>query len=183
MVTKNKFIVFIIFVFNYYINTADKQGLYHSSNNDVKSRHSRCVVGMSAGSRVTRQQWVRVLSRGAQRGLLGLLLPSRFLADVSIEPRSIRETLESQVAQMCTIDLFHCGSQQWRLLYSFIYLFINLFGWETDWGGSTLALLVRTLLLLQHHSPLTRTHREREREIYSDHILHCCLVPHPYLWS
>lgn len=40
-------------------------------------------------------------------------LPSRFLAEVSIELCSITETLESQVAEMCTIDLFHCGSQQW----------------------------------------------------------------------
>lgn len=41
------------------------------------------------------------------------LQPSRFLAPVSIELCSITETLESQVAGMCTIDSFHCGSQQW----------------------------------------------------------------------
>lgn len=32
---------------------------------------------------------------------------------VSISQCSITETLESQVAGICTIDLFHCGFQQW----------------------------------------------------------------------
>lgn len=40
-------------------------------------------------------------------------LASQFLAQLSIELCCITETLESQVAGMCTIDLFHCGSQQW----------------------------------------------------------------------
>lgn len=35
------------------------------------------------------------------------------LLKVSIRQCSITETLESQVAGMCTIDLFHCGFQQW----------------------------------------------------------------------
>lgn len=41
------------------------------------------------------------------------IFPQPVLAQLSIELCSITETLESQVAGMCTIDLFHCGSQQW----------------------------------------------------------------------
>lgn len=35
------------------------------------------------------------------------------LLKLLIRQCSITETLESQVAGMCTIDLFHCGVQQW----------------------------------------------------------------------
>ena len=40
-------------------------------------------------------------------------VPSPLLAQVSTVLCSITETLESQVAGICTIDLFHCGSQRW----------------------------------------------------------------------
>lgn len=41
------------------------------------------------------------------------LFPPVSSVKVSIRQCSITETLESQVAGMCTIDLFHCGFQQW----------------------------------------------------------------------
>lgn len=41
------------------------------------------------------------------------LFPPVSSLKVLIRQCSITETLESQVAGMCTIDLFHCGFQQW----------------------------------------------------------------------
>lgn len=41
------------------------------------------------------------------------LIPPVSSLKVLIRQCSITETLESQVAGMCTIDLFHCGFQQW----------------------------------------------------------------------
>lgn len=41
------------------------------------------------------------------------LFPPLSSLKVLIRQCSITETLESQVAGMCTIDLFHCGFQQW----------------------------------------------------------------------
>lgn len=60
----------------------------------------------------------RVGASQVESSILCMSLPTissglGFFAPVSIELCSITETLESQVAGMCTIDFFHCGSQQW----------------------------------------------------------------------